>query len=466
MDTSLEALVDRLATHRTISPVPRAEQEWLASHGYLRWLERNEYLVHKGDEVDKQGMFVILAGKIAVFVDRGAGPRKVLDSCDGDVTGLMPFSRMSRAIGEVIAVEPCEVLVIEPSDFPAMIRECPEVTAICVHAMLDRARAITSSALHDEKLVSLGKLSAGLAHELNNPASALVRSAGVLALSQHEADSAAADLVIAGLTGAQLALVGRVRDMCLADAGAMSPLERADREESLAGWLDSHGADTSTAAALAETPLTIDRLDELAAALPANALSPALRWVGSRCTARRLTSEIETAASRIYELVAAVKGFTQMDRATAPEPTAIAPGLRDTVAVLGTKAREKQITVRIDVEPDLPAVLSAGGDLNQVWARLIDNALDAAPAGGTVTLSAVREHRSVVVRVIDEGPGIPEEIRSRVFDPFFTTKPVGQGAGLGLDIARRVLRMIDGQIEFECRPGRTEFRVTLPAVAG
>jgi len=164
--------------------------------------------------------------------------------------------------------------------------------------------------------------------------------------------------------------------------------------------------------------------------------------------------------------VSAVKRFTNMDRPTVAEPASLAGALADTVMVLGAKARDKSIAVTLDVPPDLPLVPAYGGELNQVWSNLIENALDATGVAGTVVVSARADGRTVVVRVADDGPGITAENRARIFDPFFTTKPVGQGTGLGLDIARRIVRRHDGQIEFDSRPGHTEFRVILPASSG
>ena len=157
-----------------------------------------------------------------------------------------------------------------------------------------------------------------------------------------------------------------------------------------------------------------------------------------------------------------MKGFTYMDHAPSPEPVDIAKGLRDTLSVMGAKARGKSVTLKVDAPADLPRVRGFGGELNQVWANLIDNALDAVEDGGRVTVTARPEGKKVVVRVTDDGPGIPPEVKSRIFDPFFTTKPEGKGTGLGLDIVRRLVDRNDGSIEVESEPGRTEFRVALP----
>ena len=199
-------------------------------------------------------------------------------------------------------------------------------------------------------------------------------------------------------------------------------------------------------------------LDEL----PRHAVAHSVAWIAARIGARSLTAEIDRATRRIHELVAAVRGFTQMDRPLVVEPIAIGPGIRDSVMVLAPKARGRSVAVDVDVEPDLPSVRASAAELNQVWASLLDNAIDAAPPASCVTISAAQVNEAVLVRIVDEGAGIPDEIRGRIFDPFFTTKPMGQGRGLGLNIARRLVRLMGGQVDVVSRTGRTEFQVSLP----
>jgi signal transduction histidine kinase len=383
---------------------------------------------------------------------------------EGDVTGFLPYSRLKNPPGDSIAQEPSDILAVHKECLGDMIRDCHEVTAILVHTMLDRARYFTSNELHDEKMVSLGKLSAGLAHELNNPASAIDRSAALLEGRLDEVEQATRALGAARLSDAQLAALDAIRTSCHVTrvGGVRSPIEQAEREEGIADWLAGRGLDVGSADALAETAVTFEALDRLAGAVDGPALNAALRWVAAGCYVRNLASEIQEAARRISGLVTAIKGFTHMDQANVAESVNLTRGLDDTVAVLRAKARAKSASVVIDVEAGLPPARGFVGELNQIWANLIDNALDAIPASGRVEVRANREDRHVVVRVIDNGSGIPEEIRERIFDPFFTTKPVGQGTGLGLDIVRRLVRHNDGDISVESRPGRTEFRVERP----
>ena len=455
-------LIERLATHRTLATAPREELAWLVAHGSLRRLEAGEVLSRKGEPVS--GLFVVLSGRIAIFLDRGTGRHKLVEWQAGDVTGMLPYSRLVSPPADSIAQEPSEVLAVANADIPAMMRECHAMTSILVHVMLDRSRQFTSVGLHDEKMASLGRLSAGLAHELNNPAAAIERSAALLDERLDEADTAVRLLGALTLTDVQLAAIDAVRVSCLASRtpGVLSPLQQAEREGTIDDWLAAHGVDASVAAPLAETAVTLEALDRLALTVSGPALGAVLQWAAAGCSVRGVASEIQEAARRISTLIAAIKGFTHMDQATAAAPVDLASSLGNTVAVLNAKAKAKAATVTVTVPRDLPHVQGFAGELNQIWVNLIDNALDAIPDGGRVDISAARERHRVAVRVVDNGPGIPADIRARVFDPFFTTKAVGKGTGLGLDIVRRLVSHNEAEIELETVPGRTEFRVWLP----
>lgn len=458
-----EELVERLASHRTIGKAPREELRWIAEHGTLRHFEPGEVLVRQTDVVD--GLYILLSGRISIFLPRGPRQRKTMEWHGGDVTGILPYSRMITPPGDTVVEEPVEAVGLTRSDLPALIRNCHEVTSLMVHVMIDRARRFTSADLRDEKMISLGKLAAGLAHELNNPASAAMRGAKSLTDALTEAEEAARALGSAGLTEAQIAELDSVHRFCMNGTTnqSISGLVLADREEEISAWLARHGVDIRIAVDLARTSIANETLDRLAAILQGTALTPALRWIAAGCTARSLTADIERAATRIHSLVTAVKGFTHMDRAPDQGPVDIPAGLADTVALLGGKARSKSLAVTLETEPDLPHVYGLSAEINQIWMNLLDNAIDAAPANGHVTVKATNSGPAVVVRVIDDGPGIPPDIRENIFDPFFTTKSVGEGTGLGLDIVRRIVNWHNGEIEVESEPGRTEFRVSLPA---
>jgi signal transduction histidine kinase len=456
-------LLARLANHRTLGFISATEREWLARHGTMKTFAVGDVLTRKGEVPD--AMSVVFSGRLVIRVDRGAGSHKLFEWLGGDIGGYLPFSRRPMAPADVVAEEPTELLLIPMGNLPELIRECPAVTAAAVWAMLDRTRQFTSGDLRDEKLLSLGRLAAGLAHELNNPASAAARSAKLLTEALDATEATARRLGEAHLSAGQLTAIDTVRDRCRARAAhaGSSAVARADREDALALWLAGHGVSEACAAPLAETAITLEELDTLAVSVHGDALDIALQWVAAGCVVRSLASEIGTSASRMFDLVDAVKGFTFMDRAPTPQPVDIRRGIEDTLTMLGAKTRAKSARVSLQFAPDLPLAHAVGAELNQVWMNLIDNALDAIAEGGHVVVTAGAEAGRVVVRVGDDGPGIPAELRERIFEPFFTTKGVGRGTGLGLDVVRRLVQRHEGEIEVESRSGRTEFKVRLPA---
>jgi signal transduction histidine kinase len=456
-------LMSRLAQHRALGAAPASELAWLIAHGTLHTYPAGSVVSAKGTQV--KTLFILFRGHLIIRADRGAGAHKIFEWRGGDVGGAMPYSRGASPPTDAIAEEDMEVLEIPQTSFGEMTRECPVITAELVHAMLDRARQFTSADLRDEKLVSLGKLAAGLAHELNNPASAVVRSTKILIESLNGAEETSRILAGAGLTPAQFAAIDKAREMCDTSRGLAphTPIERADREDELTDWLGDHNATQEYAVPLADTGITPNALDLLARTVSGDALEAALGWITACCLVRTLASEIDTAAERIHDLVGAVKGFSYMDHAPTLESVDVRKGIGDTLKMLGAKTRAKAAHVSLELPDDLPRAHAVGAELNQVWMNLIDNALDAVDVGGHVSVIGTKERDRVVVRVVDDGSGIPPEIQGRIFEPFFTTKGVGNGTGLGLDVVRRLLQRHDGDIAVDSVPGRTEFQVRLPA---
>ena len=460
------ALTDRLATLKALRDVPRAEVEWIVAHGEHRAYDSGEVVLTPADEVTE--MIVVLTGRIVVYVGQGTGRRHAMASPAGTISGVMPFSRLKRSFTDVIAEENSDIFAVKRDHFPAMIRDCPLLTESLVHNLLDRARRFTAVSWQDEKAMSLGRLAAGLAHELNNPASAASASAKHLTRALRSVGAAALRVGMADLTDEQRGHVTAIIERCQAPGRSvtLSPMDRFDLIDRVATWLEAHGASTDCAPDLVDGGVQVETLDGLVIGLPGHALPAAIEWIASSAAAGIVANDLERATLRIYDVVSAVRDFTHLDRAAAREPTDVARSLAGTVEVLRAKAHAKAATVRLDVPSALPAVHVVGADLNQAWAHLLENALDAVDTGGEVSICATAQDGVVVVEFTDNGPGIPADIQSRIFDPFFTTKPVGQGTGLGLDIVRRVVRNYAGEVEFTSHPGRTAFRVRLPAGTG
>jgi signal transduction histidine kinase len=459
---SVDELVERLTHHKTLAGAPRSELEWLATHGTYHHSTAGTRLLARGEPI--QEMIVQLDGRVSVTFQRASGREHQFDTVGGEITAALPFSRAATALGDVTVTEDTSYIALPRNQFRELVRECPVIIEIVVHTMLDRTRHLATASWQDDKMASLGRLAAGLAHELNNPASAAARSAKRLQEALAEADTASQTLGAADLTTEQrqtIAAFGSGSALS-GHSGVFSAIERADHEEVISDWLDEHSINSVLAAPLAESGVTTDALDALSAPLTAGTLEAALRWFAAEFTVRTLAMEVERATTRIHDLVSAVKRFTYMNRAASAEPTSITQGLTDTITVVTSKARAKSVAIRLDVAPALPAIIANAGELNQVWANLIENAIDAVKEGGEVSVSAAVEGPNIVVCVVDNGPGVPAELQEKIFEPFFTTKPIGQGTGLGLDISRRIVVEHKGTIALQTRPGRTEFRVSLP----
>jgi signal transduction histidine kinase len=458
-------VLELLRAHRLLGDVPDEEVAWLASHGELRRHAIGEVIAPALAPVE--ALFIILSGRVAMYDDSGSARRKLIEWGQGDVTGLLPYSRLQAPPGFHLVEEPADILTIPGRHLEALSRECHAVTTQLVRVMLDRARHFQREDLHHARLASLGRLAAGLAHELDNPASAVVRGAKLLVPLLREADAAARAFGEAGMSTDRLEAIEKLRLDCLATPlqHVRSPLEQAQHEEAVTDWLDGHGVDLENVESLAETPLTLAMLDELAETVEPALLEAVLRWVAAGCAVHGLGAELGDAAVRISDLVKAVKGFTQMDAAATPQAVDVELGLSQTLAVLRAKARAKSVRITITIESGLPPVRAVAGELNQVWANLIENAVDAVEASGSVEVSAHAAGDVVVVRIADDGPGVPTDIQEKIFEPFFTTKPVGEGTGLGLDIVRRIVDRHGGSIELSSRPGHTEFRISVPVHA-
>jgi signal transduction histidine kinase len=385
----------------------------------------------------------------------------------GEVTGLLPFSRMQHYTGAGRAAASLRVVQIPKSDFPEMLQRIPALGQRLVSVMADRVREATRMQEQREKMSALGTLAAGLAHELNNPAAAVRRDAEALQIRVASMASLAADLCATGLDGPALAALG----MVVGSIGqrppvALDAMGRSRLEDTIGTWLEERDVANAweLAGTLVDAGVVESDLTALSGQLSPATLPGALRWIEVLLDSTRLAHDLRAASARISELVHSVKIYSHMDRATEKEAVAVTEGLDSTLVMLGHKLKKKGLRLEREYAGDLPKIAAYAGELNQVWTNLLDNAIDAGPEGSVIRVEAMRNGvTSVAVRVIDQGPGVPADIQAKIFEPFFTTKPVGQGTGLGLDIVERiVVQQHGGSVDLDSQPGRTVFTVRLP----
>ncbi|HEX8659509.1 MAG TPA: ATP-binding protein, partial [Hymenobacter sp.] len=452
-------------TITAFTDLPGATLDWLLAHGERREYPDGDPVVQPGDPA--QYLMAIVQGGLQFYTVQKGGREPRFRAEKGQITGVLPYSRLRVIGGVAVAVGPTVLYLLHRDLFPDLERVSPDLVQRLVGLMSDRARDEARSQERDDKLRALGKLSAGLAHELNNPAAAIARAAQALAeraaikpqlLKQLLAQCPDADALHAFAT--------RAVPIATTDASApLSPLEQSEREDELADWLSAQGVTDSfrLAPGLLETGLTEEILAAAAEVLPLAARPAAFAWLECQQTTLQLIRDVQEAGSRISKLVADVKTYSHMDRGSSFDLLDVAPGLDSTLNMLSFQLRQKNVHLVRDYAPDLPKIRGQVSSLNQVWTNLIDNAIDALPAqDGELTLRTRLEADCVRVFLIDNGAGIPAEVLPHIFEPFYTTKQAGSGSGLGLDIAQRIIKQHNGRLEVSSVPGRTEFCAWLP----
>jgi signal transduction histidine kinase len=444
--------------------LPDDQITWFISQAAELALKAGETYFREGDPAD--AMFVILEGQVQVRGEIGGEPIVILLK-PGDVTGVLPFSRMKQFTVGTRAVTDARVLRFPSSQFPELVQKMPELTQRLVGLMSDRIRETTRREQQRDRLVSLGKLSAGLAHELNNPASAAKRAASQLRDILKKIRDASHELGRRELTPAQQSEIEKLeasfvqRDEVPSDALTISDLE--DQIDSL---LRSHGQTDmwQMAADLAHRGVKPEALESLFATLDADTARAALVRIAASVEVATLLNEIESGTSRISDLVRAIKEYTYMDQ-TPLQNVDIVKSLETTLTILNHKLKHG-VVVNRDYQRIPLLVNSFGSELNQVWTNLIDNAIDAMCGKGELRIRTYRDDDCVVVEIDDNGPGIPPDVQPHIFEPFFTTKGVGEGTGLGLDTVQRIVKKHRGNIQLTSKPGDTRFQVWLPLAEG
>ena len=459
--------VEALRRVQVFADLPDEQLQWFTDNSEDLRFATGDVLFRKGDSAET--MVVYLEGEVHAYWDETdhdqvyiarAGERST------EVTGMLPFSRMTEFTVTGYAVTDGRLLRFPVRLFPQMMQRMPLLVQRLVGIMSDRVREATTIDQQQDKLMALGKLSAGLAHELNNPAAGATRAANDLIETLKQLRAADMRLCSHDLTEPQQASIDAFESRAIdhtATAKPLNSLDQSDREDAVSEWLESHGiAEPWTLSAnLVEAGIDSASLEQLLGEIPSSATADVLSRVNCQLAAAKLAAEIKSATTRISELVGAIKEYSYMDQAKVQELD-VHKGLDNTLLILKYKLKKKNIAVTRDYAESLPLIKAYGSELNQVWTNLIVNAVDAMSEGGTLKVRTKLEPTDIMVEIRDNGAGIPASVRSRIFEPFFTTKPVGEGTGLGLDTVARIVRKHRGNVRFESRPGDTCFQVRLP----
>jgi signal transduction histidine kinase len=440
--------------------LPDDQLDWFISQSQEMNLKAGDVYSRQGDAAD--AMFVLLAGQLQ---GRGElnGETVVFDLEPGVVTGILPFSRMKKFTVGGRALADSRALRFPASLFPQLVQKMPELTQRLVGLMSDRIREVTRLEQQQDRLASLGKLSAGLAHELNNPASAAKRAAGQLRQMLKKIRDASVELGKRALSPAQKAEIEKLEtSFTQSDVVPPDPLTMSDLEDQIDSLLRSHGQNDlwMLAAGLARRNIRPEVVESLFASMDSGTARAALVRISASVEIASLLHEIESSTSRISDLVCAIKEYTHMDQAPV-QNVDLVKGLETTLTILNHKLKQG-VVVKRDYQPVPLLVNSFGSELNQVWTNIIDNAIDAMHGKGELRIRTYRDNDCVVVEIGDNGPGIPEEVQPHIFEPFFTTKGVGEGTGLGLDTVQRIVKKHRGNIQVISKPGDTRFQVWLP----
>lgn len=460
-----QVLLDTLGQMPLFAHLPDEQLQWLSEQGTEIQLRKGELIACQGDPPD--GFYIILDGKTEWTRKVGQQEVHVVNLEAGTVFAELillldqPYPTSGRALTAV------RLYKLTKDAFFYMLSRCPSIQREILKISAQRSQLHESVSQQHAKLISLGTMAAGLAHELNNPAAAVRRSSKGLHEIFRTLSNRTFQLNQWQMTPAQQAFIANLPLQVTERASRQSrldPLLESDRSDEIADWLNAHNVTDGwkLAPTLVEAGLDSDWLTQLAARVPAGSLGDVLSWLEAAITGEGLISEIEQSSTRISELVTVVKKYSYMDQAPS-QWVDVHEGIENTLKILEHKLKGGSIVVTREYDESLPAIWAFGSELNQVWTNLIDNAIDALDGSGQIWIRTSQESDRVLVEIADNGRGIPSDIQPRIFEPFFTTKGTGEGTGLGLDISRRIVAgQHKGDIRVTSKPGDTLVAVRLP----
>lgn len=452
-----------------LQDLPETDLQWVLDHGEYREYEDGTVVTKTGEPIDH--MWFLIEGKGNFYLD--VSGRLVHyytfenNSKTGGVGGLLPYSRMKVSPGFTFIVGKGKILLLHKKYFQQLEQLNPAFIQQLIGYMTERARTFATLQLQQEKVSELGKLSAGIAHELNNPASAITRISSELNRRLMLNYELTEKLLFHKINPEQ---VKTIYDKTITNKSnsenriRLTAMQKLQMEDEIRNWLEKKECMdcVESSETLAEAGWNVEDLEHIMNKVKADALSNVMRWLENLLASELILKDLEEASNRISTLVGAIKSHVHMDRTNDWLPTNIHTGIENTITLWGHKIREKNITVKKLFCESLPSIDGYVGELNQVWSNLVDNAIYAMDKDGELLIETTSNDHAVTVRFTDNGRGIPNEISAHIFEPYFTTKNAGEGSGIGLDIVNRIIKNHHGNIDVSSEPGRTEFKITLP----
>ncbi|HVU53776.1 MAG TPA: ATP-binding protein [Puia sp.] len=452
-----------LGSIENLKDVPSEQLQWMIDNSTISETSDGDFIFRSGEPMT--GTLVLLEGRIKMYMLQNNEIRDLLYIEKEHIFGYLPFSRGLIFKGMVQAIGNVRIMTLPMDKIREMINKHFELTQALVHIMTNRVRNFTAYQQQNEKMMALGKLSAGLAHELNNPAAAIVRGSSSLIQHLQLEPTSFKEVMAIRMEEKEVDIVTKKLFEILnrGERPKLTLIQRTEKEDAVRDWLDDHQVANSGEVAenFVDYAFTCEDMESFKEHIPKRYLSPVFNWINTNLVTERMVMDIQKSSQRISDLVKSIKSFTHMDQGKGKEYTDIHEGLRNTLIILQHKIKKENVTVTEQYDETLPKVKAMVGELNQVWTNLIDNALDAMEVNGKgqLTIRTRRDREFVEVTITDDGPGIPDEIRSQIFDPFFTTKDIGKGTGLGLDVVMRIVQQHRGSVKVSSRPGRTDFIV-------
>lgn len=467
MNTS--ATIEELKNIISLRGLPDEHLEWIINHSHYQEYNDGDTILKTGETTDE--MAFILEGKMNFYMNING---KLVyyfsfenNELTGGVSGLLPYSRMKTSPGTSFAIGKVRLLRLHRKYFHELEELNPDFIQRLIGYMTERARVFATTQMQQEKVSALGKLAAGIAHELNNPASAIDRISEELNKRLKLNIELTEKFLKYNISSE---LIGNIREIAMkktknySEKNKITSLQRIQKEDNINDWLNKQGfhGKNEIAETFVEAGFSPEDLELIKSNVDNDAFQYILDWLENLLSSEIIIKDLESASERITLLVGAIKSHVHMDRSGGLNLTNLHKDIEDTLILLGYKIREKKIIVKKLFCDDFPEVEAYIGELNQVWTNIIDNAIYAVPQSGEIDIETACDKNNVTVKISDNGSGIPKEILSRIFDPFFTTKKVGEGTGIGLDIVKNIIKRHKGDIKVNSTSGKTEFIISLP----